>query len=246
MIAAVDAHLARWGGVGAIGRAEQPGWRFVDEELRQLDTQTFAVPLLFLATAAFILHMVLSRLVDTQREIIALLKAVGYANAAIALHYAKLALVVVAGGAALGIAVGIWASAALVDLYARYFRFDVLEVEVEPAHLVAAVGMAIGAGLVGALLAVRRAVALEPAAAMQPPTPPPFTAGMVDKLPGFDRLSVVPRMILRQAARRPGRTSLSIAGIALAGGLVVVGNAGMRCAVRSTCSFAKRNAKTPR
>jgi putative ABC transport system permease protein len=47
-------------------------------------------PAIFLGVAAFLLNVVVSRLVATQREQIAALKALGYANRAIAAHYLKL------------------------------------------------------------------------------------------------------------------------------------------------------------
>ncbi len=52
----------------------------------------------FSAVAAFLLNVVMSRLVSTQREQIAALKALGYPNRTIALHYLKLVLVIVARG----------------------------------------------------------------------------------------------------------------------------------------------------
>ena len=54
------------------------------------------LPVIFLAVAAFLLNVVVSRLVTTQREQIAALKALGYPNARIAAHYLELVLLIVA------------------------------------------------------------------------------------------------------------------------------------------------------
>jgi putative ABC transport system permease protein len=218
----LDRLLARYGGIGAVGRDDQLAWRFIDEELSQLDAQTWAIPLLFLGVAALLLHMVLTRLVESQREIIALLKAVGYANRRIALHYAELALLIVSSGALLGVLSGALLGEAMMGLYQRFFRFDVLAFQLAPSHVASAITMSVAAGLLGAQLAVRRAVALEPAAAMQPPVPPRYTAGWAERVPGFRRSSASTRMILRQLLRRPVRALLTTLGIALAGAIVVV------------------------
>ena len=57
------------------------------------------LPAIFLGVAAFLLNVVVSRLVATQREQIAALKALGYPNRAIAAHYLKLVLLIVRAAA---------------------------------------------------------------------------------------------------------------------------------------------------
>ncbi|MCP6756912.1 hypothetical protein NL533_35320, partial [Klebsiella pneumoniae] len=74
----------------------------------QLQTQGTFLPVIFLGVTAFILHLVLSRLVNTQRDQIGLLKAFGYSNFEIGMHFLSLAFVAVLGGIVLGILLGIW------------------------------------------------------------------------------------------------------------------------------------------
>jgi putative ABC transport system permease protein len=64
------------------------------------------VPSIFLGIAAFLLHILLSRLISTQREQIAVLKAFGYSNAAIGWHYLKFLLAIVSIGTLLGTGLG--------------------------------------------------------------------------------------------------------------------------------------------
>ena len=52
--------------------------------------------------------MVISRTVSTQREQIAALKAIGYSNFDVGVHYTKLVLFIVLIGVAAGTAVGVW------------------------------------------------------------------------------------------------------------------------------------------
>ncbi len=89
----LDRLLEPYGGIGAIARAEQPSHRFIEDEIRQNQTMATTIPPIFLGVAAFLLNVVLGRLVTTQREQIAAMKAVGYGNAAIGLHYLKFVLV---------------------------------------------------------------------------------------------------------------------------------------------------------
>jgi putative ABC transport system permease protein len=92
---AFDALLERYGGLGAYGRDEQESDRFLADEIEQDRITGIIVPSIFLGVAAFLIHMILSRLVATQRDQIAVLKAFGYGNVAIGTHYLKFALVAV-------------------------------------------------------------------------------------------------------------------------------------------------------
>ncbi len=71
----LDAWLARYGGTGAFARADQFSNRFLSEELRQLKTTARIFPAIFLGVAAFLLNVVVNRMVALQRDQIAILKA---------------------------------------------------------------------------------------------------------------------------------------------------------------------------
>ena len=65
------------------------------------------IPSIFLGIAAFLIHIILSRIITLQRPQIAILKAFGYSRWAIGWHYPKFALVIIAGGSLLGTALEI-------------------------------------------------------------------------------------------------------------------------------------------
>lgn len=214
--------LRPYGGVGVRPRSEQLSARFVEEELHQLGVQARFVPAIFLAVAAFLLRDVMARLLGTQRETVALLKALGYGRVALMRHYLLLAWGMVVPGAVVGTALGAVLVRGLLSLYRQYFRFDRLVPDVSAAHVALAVGVAWTAALLGAWHAVSSATALPPAEAMQPAAPPAYGRGLT-RLP--DRLAwLTPagRMVMRTLLRRPLRTGLSVLGLALAGALLAL------------------------
>ena len=75
----------------------------LEMEIKEQHVLGTVLPSIFLGVAAFLLNVVVSRLVATQREQIAALKALGYANRTIGAHYLKLVLVIVIAGMALGV-----------------------------------------------------------------------------------------------------------------------------------------------
>src|SRR6185436_3419729 len=215
--------LATYGGFGAYNRADQVSNRFLSGEIAELQVTGTFIPAIFLAITAFLIHLVLSRMVATQRQEIAVLKAFGYRNYSIGFHYLKLAFVVILGGVALGIAVGWWFGLQITELYMEFFRFPVLRYQPGPTVIISAVLISMGSASIGALAAVRRAATLPPAEAMRPEPPARFQTGMIEKT-GLHRLvSPATRIIMRNLERRPLKAMISIFGIALAVGLLVVG-----------------------
>jgi putative ABC transport system permease protein len=218
----VDRVLTEYGGTGAYGREDQQSNRFISNELSQLEVQGTLLPVIFLGVTAFLLHLVLSRLVNTQREQIGLLKAFGYSNVSIGLHFLELASVAVVGGVILGLALGYWLGSEMTQLYTEYFHFPVLLFSVNLSLILFAFLITFGTTAIGALAAVKRAVELPPAEAMRPEPPADFRIGMLEKF-GAERFSSTTRIIIRNLSRQPIKSSMSILGISLAVALLFTG-----------------------
>jgi putative ABC transport system permease protein len=218
----VDAILAPYGGVGAIERKDQQSAFFVANELNQLRTFGTMVPLVFLAVSSFLIHIVIGRIVASQREQIASLKALGYRDREVGLHYAKLVGVVVGVGALGGTALAAWVGSSMTGIYVEVYHFPELPFRFGWADIAQAVAIAAGAAGLGAAGGVLRTVRLPPAEAMRPEAPPVYRATLLERL-GLDRwVSPASRMVLREIERRPLRSLLSLLGIALAAALMVL------------------------
>jgi len=222
VIEGIDRLLKRYGGFGAYGRELQLSHRFLSDEIAGDRVSGYYLPSIFLGVAVFLVHSVLSRLVGSQRDQIAILKAFGYANAAIGLHYLGIALAAVVLGALPGILLGLWFAAGLAELYAGFFHFPEMLFDPSPGLIFFAAAISAGAALFGALSAVRHAVRLPPAEAMRPESPPRYSRGILERT-GLARLLPPPAlMVARNIGRRPVKALLSIVGIALAVGILVL------------------------
>ncbi|MEM9074711.1 MAG: ABC transporter permease [Myxococcota bacterium] len=218
----VDAVLEPYGGLGAVERDRQTSHYFLEQELAQLGAMSSQVPPLFLFVAAFLLHVVLSRLVQLQRTQIAALKALGYSNRSIGLHYFGLATVIVVIGASLGVGLGAWLGDGFVSLYEEFFRFPDLQSRIDPRTALTAVLVSTLAGVAGTLTSVRGILALPPAEAMRPPAPERYRRGVLDMRWLQRLIGPSARMVLREIQRRPLRVLFSATGIAVAVGILVV------------------------
>ncbi|MBS0310769.1 MAG: ABC transporter permease, partial [Proteobacteria bacterium] len=194
----VDAILADYGGTGAYGRKDQFSNRFLSEELKQLRTMATVFPAIFLGVAAFLLNVVLSRLIALQREQIAILKAFGYSYAAIGMHYVKMVLLMALLGVAAGVALGTWFGQGLSHVYSETtFRFPYLDYRLQPGTVLIALAVSALAAVSGTLVSVMRAVRLPPAEGMRPEMPTRYRTSLVERL-GLQRWLAAPsRMILR-------------------------------------------------
>ncbi|MCW1383899.1 ABC transporter permease [Novosphingobium sp. KCTC 2891] len=220
VIRAVDTVLAPYGGTGAYGRKDHLSNAFLDNELMQLNAMTRVIPPVFLLVAVFLVYIVLGRMIRTERAQIGLIKAFGYSDWAIGWHYLKFALAVALLATLMGAAAGIWMGSAMTRLYAQYYRFPFLDYRISPPVILGAAALSFAAAGLGALGGVRAAVALAPAEAMAPPPPPVYRAGTVERLGRAAGFSAIGHMIVRHIARWPGRSAITVLGVALSGGLL--------------------------
>lgn len=216
VIREIDEILAPWGGLGAYGRDEQGSHRMLMEELRGLRTQSVVVTAIFLGVAAFLLQLVVGRIVAAQREIIAVLRALGHGARTIGAHYLKMSAVISLLGAILGALLGVFLGRLMLRAYAPYFRFPSLDFVLEPRVIAIGFLVSLGAGLAATLGSVRRIVRLPPATAMKPPAPATFRRSWLESLGLWHHLSPAARMVVRRIERAPLKPALSALGIALA------------------------------
>ena len=221
IIDALDELLNPYGGTGAYDRDDQFSHAFLDSELQQLQAMSSIIPPIFLLVAAFLVNMILSRLIALEREQIGLLKALGYGNFAIGGHYAKLVVAIALVGLVFGSAAGLWLGRGLTRLYADFFSFPFLIFRQSIDLYVLAGTVTVAAALAGAAKAIWSTVSLPPAVAMSPPAPTTYRSlflGRLERLGIFSQLSV---MAFRHLIRWPVRSFLTTLGTAMSVALLV-------------------------
>lgn len=222
VIAEADRLLAPYGAGGAYTHRDHASAKRLEDELSVLHVLSMAYPIVFLSVAAFMVNAVLARLVRLQREQIAQLKALGYSSWQVGRHYLGFALVIVILGTLLGALAGRYMGGGLVHIYTLFFRFPSLVFQMDYSALATALLVSAGAAFLGVLSVVWMAVKLPPAEAMRPEPPADFKPSFLERIgltrsftPGF-------RMALRNIERRPWQSLFTVAGLALATGLMVL------------------------
>ncbi|XAM00808.1 FtsX-like permease family protein [Phycisphaeraceae bacterium D3-23] len=224
VLARVDELTEPYGGLGAYTRDDQVSHQFVDNEISELRGMTLIVPVIFLGVAAFLLNIVLARMIATQREQIAALKALGYSQAEIGRHYLGFVLIISGLAVVVGSAAGAWMGHGLTALYIEFFDFPSFQYTLHPRVIMLGASVSVASATIGIAHALRAAMRLPPAEAMRPQAPMSFRPTVLERLGLHRVVPVAVRMVLRQLERRPMKTAFSVLGIALAAAVLVVGS----------------------
>ncbi len=219
----LDNLLEAYGGLGSYGRRDQLSHRFLSEEFRQLEKYAKIFPSVFMLVSAFLLNVVVSRTVSLQREQIAALKAFGYTNRSIGMHFMKMVLLIVLIGLAGGFAAGIWLGKGIGRIYMEFYRFPYLFYELTPEVVSTASLITLASAFGGTIYSVRKAAMLPPAEAMRPEPPARYSMTVIDRI-GIGRILAQPtKIIVRNISRRLVKSALTITGIALSCAIMIAG-----------------------
>lgn len=220
----LDQVLEPFGGTGSYDREDHISDAFLRADIDQLKNMTTIIPPIFLMVAAFLLHVVIKRLVETEREQIGLLKAFGYSDLEVGWHYMKFVLIIALLGTALGTLTGMWMGRGITILYTEYYRFPLLHYRIGFGILFGTVLISIMAASLGAFQAVIKATRISPAVAMQPQPPTIYRQGLLEHIGFVRNISVPSKVIIRHISRWPVRAGFTVLGISFAVALLIMSN----------------------
>ena len=169
----LEYELQHYGLRSIIARDDQTSHLLLAEEMRGLETMSAVMPMLFLSIAAVILYIVVQRMIEQQRGQIGILKATGYTNQEVILHYLSHTLIIGLAGGLTGTLLGIVLSYPITNLYLLFFNMPILAGKFSTAYyFIFSIFLALTFSLSAGYLGCKKVLALEPAEAMRPPAPP--------------------------------------------------------------------------
>jgi putative ABC transport system permease protein len=196
--------------------------RFLSQEIRGVRSFAVISPTMFLAVAALVLNVFLTRMTEQQRTVIGTLKALGYSDRRLFWHLLQLGLVVGVVGGLLGCAGGYLVAELLTLLYQSFFQFPSFRNHFYwHVHLVA-LAIGIACAVLGSLRGSRAVLRLRPAQAMRPPAPRQGGAILLEHFQRFwSSLTSGWRMVLRNIFRNRVRTAAGIFAAAMGASVLV-------------------------
>ncbi|PIQ23586.1 hypothetical protein COW36_14065 [bacterium (Candidatus Blackallbacteria) CG17_big_fil_post_rev_8_21_14_2_50_48_46] len=216
--------LKPYGVYAKIQRKDQLSNWYLQSELEGLKVSSSVTPTIFLIIAALILVILLTRMVRREQMQIGLLKAYGYTNFEVAMHYVRFAGLVGLIGGLLGYVLGQWMGRGMITIYVDYFSFPILKYQFYPDLFLRAQAISIACGLLSALTVVRGVVKISPAIAMRDSPPRSAKRMFLEYFPRlWQRLSFTNKMIFRNMARYPMRSGFTVLGVMLSTAIVIMG-----------------------
>lgn len=220
---AVNQLLEPYGTLGAYDRSKQMSNLFIQDEIREQKSMAAVIPAIFVLVGAFILNVVMSRVISLQRSQICILKAMGYSSLQLSLYYLKLITIILFLGIVPGFLLAEGIGRYYAFLYSRYFHFPHIEFNMTPESFVLGVASGLFPGWMASLRSLLQVYKMAPAEGMRPPSPPSYRTSFLERR-GFLKLqSIFNRMIYRDLIYHPWRLTAAVIGIAGAVAIIVTG-----------------------
>lgn len=215
--------LEPYGNLADYPRKQQLSHAMLQAELDGLAASSRFLPVMFLGVAAAIQIVLLRRMIKTQRLQIGIMKALGFSNWGVMLHYTSYALSITMLGAVLGTFFGLMMASLLSHTYTLYFN---LPEAIGGVNLEAVFFSFLLSALVGSLSglsASRQVLKIRPAEAMR--SEPPRSGGKtaLEKWGWlWHRLGATWKMTLRTLSRNKVRFAVVLAGMVAAIGMLLI------------------------
>lgn len=216
--------LDPYGVFAKVKREDQLSNRFISDEIKGLAVSAKIIPTLFMGIAALILLILLNRMVRTERTQIGLMKAFGYSDWAVGLHYIEYGVILAVIGCIGGFGLGQWMAGGMIRLYVQFYQFPILESRVYFDVLARSMGITIVFATLGALVAAIQAARIHPAESMRAEAPRAVNKVWLERIPFLWRqISFTWKMILRNISRNRFRSGVNLFGTAISLSLLIMG-----------------------
>ena len=210
-----------------LDRTLNEGTATYQADSERMDTIATIFPFMFFLVAALVSLTTMTRMVEDERGLIGLYKALGYGTARIASKYLAYAGIAAGLGAALGIAV-LTQVLPLVIMSAYGIIYAVpqlgLPLPIDPATALLSAGLGVGVTLFATWSAVVSALRSTPATLMQPRAPKAGRRIILERVrPLWRRLSFLRKVTARNLFRYKKRLLMTVIGISGCTALLLVG-----------------------
>ncbi|MGE5417517.1 MAG: ABC transporter permease [Acidobacteriota bacterium] len=215
--------LEPYGNLASFPRKQQLSNAILQGELDQLKSQSLVVPLIFLLIGATIQFVMIGRMIKNQRTQIGIMKALGYDNLQIMMHYTGYSLAIALMGSILGTLLGLYFASVFAMLYGQFFNLPQTISAVSPEAIVKGTMLSLVVGLLAGLIASRRATGINPAESMRSEAPISGRKFFLENWPWlWKQLSALWKMSLRTVGRNRTRFLITLFGVSFAVGMLVV------------------------
>lgn len=213
----VKKYLNEFGVSGVIERENQISNKMLSEEMKGLKSTGGAFPVIFFIVAAVIIYITMGRMVENQRTQIGVLKAFGFSNFKILLHYLSYSFIIAILGSIIGAVFGMYLGKAFTELENTYFHLPVADMKMYPELVIPASMLTLLFCLLAGYNSCKRVFRIMPSEAMRPKAPLKGKKIFIEKIAVFwENISYNWKIVLRNVFRYKRRALLTSVGVIFA------------------------------
>lgn len=215
--------LKEYGVTEVVDREDQISNRMISEKLKGLQSTGGAFPVLFFIVAAVIIYITMGRMVENQRNQIGVLKAFGFGNMRILLHYLSFSACLAISGSLIGSIFGMYLGKAFTELQNVYFNLPTGDMKIYPELVVPASLLTLFFCLLAGYNSCKKVFKIMPSEAMRPKSPLKGKKIIIEKVELlWKSLNYSWKIILRNVFRYKRRALLTSIGVIFATSITVV------------------------
>lgn len=215
--------LKEFGVTEVIDRENQLSSKMLSEEMKGLKSTGGSFPVVFFIVAAVIIYITMSRMVENQRTQIGVLKAFGFSNFQVLLHYLSFSALIAILGSAIGSVFGMLLGKAFTELENTYFHLPVADMKMYPELVIPASMLTLLFCLLAGYNSCKRVFRILPSEAMRPKAPLKGKKILIEKIAVlWGNLGYSWKIVLRNVFRYKRRALLTSVGVIFASALTFI------------------------
>lgn len=204
-------------------KQDQLSNNMLSQEITGLEVSSKSVPVVFLIFAGIMLATMLSRIVKKDRMSIGVLKAMGFTNEEIVVHYLKYAASVGIIGGLLGSIIGTALSGLMTNYYLVFFNIPMLTLKVYYYRIVVSVILSLLFCIASGFWGVRGVMKINPAESMKPEAPKKGKRILIENIKLlWEHVSFSWKLVLRNIFREKKKFVFIGAAVAITCGMMTM------------------------
>ena len=194
-------------------KQKQTGYDSIAVDVGSYKTLRTFFPAIFMMIAVLGIVTTMTRLVTKQRTVIGTLKALGFSNVVVMIHYVSYSVVIALTGAILGAVAGWYTlGASIFDSMKAYYCIPGYSMEVSGTVVITIVLIPVIAGVTN-YMACRKLLVQRASEILRPEPPAVMGAGLLEKTPLWSKMNFATRWNLRDVNRNRLRTIAAVLGV---------------------------------
>lgn len=219
----LEKYLKGYGITGITDRENQISNRMLKAEMDGLKAMGGAFPVVFFAAAAVIIYIMMGRMVENQRTQIGVLKAFGFTNSRVLLHYLSYSVFIAAVGSISGSICGMYLGIGVTRLENMYFHLPLDEMRIYPDLVIPASLLTLAFCLIAGYNSCKAVFTIMPSEAMKPRSPEIGKKILLERVRIiWGRVNNIWKMIFRNIFRHKRRAILTSTGVIFSTALLLI------------------------